>query len=50
MCRVVRSEAVEGKLTVEESLGRGLMVEAVTKHKEDIEIFELVSPSGKVHR
>ena len=43
-------DRIEGKLTVEDSLRRNLKVMAVTTYKEDIELFELVSPSGQVHK
>ena len=44
------NDRIEGKLTVEDSLRRNLRVMAVTAFKEDIELFELVSPSGQVHK
>ena len=48
--RVSPREKIEGKFTVEESLLRNLKVMSITKDKEDIETFELISPSGKLHR
>ena len=41
---------IEGKFSVEESLRTDLKVILTTHSKEDIEKFELVSPSGEQHR
>ena len=41
---------IEGKFSVEESLRTDLKVIITTHSKEDIEKFELVSPSGQSHR
>ena len=42
--------AAGGKFVVEETLRRRLHVVASTRHKEDIETFDLVSPSGRRHQ
>ena len=48
--RTDRGGNIEGKFSVEESLRTELKVIINTHSKEDIEKFELVSPSGKNHR
>lgn len=45
--RVQSNERIGGKFVVEESLRSGLHVVAGTEMKEDVEMFELISPSGK---
>ena len=48
--RNVTERIIRGKFTVEESLRTDMKVILNTKYKEDIEHFELISPSGKENK
>ena len=48
--QLAAGERSVGKFVVEDALRRDLYIVASTQHKEDVESFELTSPSGRQHK